>query len=154
MGCNASVWVMLSAASTGQDFSTLDEAAFMVVVLTVRHFRYWIEVTGIGTAVTALTAALGIGFGDEGVRYQYRDMFSGLFACWLAHYTTDETTNHRFLSDTARSNRLPMTNRQLAIHCSCSVSDGISPSVCRHCSTALISSAHPLPYWDKTPWTS
>jgi 2-methylfumaryl-CoA isomerase len=76
----------------GQDFTSRDGAAFMVVTLTRRHFRDLVEVTGTGDAVTALAEALGVDFGSEGDRYRYRDVLSGLFATWFGDHTADEIT--------------------------------------------------------------
>lgn len=76
----------------GQDFASGDGAAFMVVALTKRHFRDLVEVTGTSGAVSALAEALGVDFADEGDRYRYRDVLSGLFAPWFADRTADEVT--------------------------------------------------------------
>jgi 2-methylfumaryl-CoA isomerase len=82
----------------GQDFTSNDGVAFMVVTLTGRHFRDLVEVTGTGAAVSALAGALGMDFNAEGDRYRYRDALSGLFASWFADRTADEIT--AALSDT------------------------------------------------------
>jgi len=74
----------------GQDFTSRDRVAFMVVTLTGRHFRDLVDVTGTGAAVSALAEALGVEFGSEGDRYRYRDALSGLFATWFADHTADE----------------------------------------------------------------
>lgn len=74
----------------GQDFVTQDGARFMVVLLTRRHFRDLVEVTGTGPAMTALAEALGADFGAEGDRYRYRDVLSGLFGTWFADHTADD----------------------------------------------------------------
>ena len=76
----------------GQDFTIRDGVSFMVVTLTRRHFRDLVEVTGTGTAVSALEEALGVDFGSEGDRYRYRDALSGLFATWFADHTAEEIT--------------------------------------------------------------
>jgi 2-methylfumaryl-CoA isomerase len=76
----------------GQDFTSRDGVAFMVVTLTGRHFRDLVEVTGTGAAVSALAGALGVDFGSEGDRYRYRDALSGLFATWFADRTAEEIT--------------------------------------------------------------
>jgi 2-methylfumaryl-CoA isomerase len=75
----------------GQDFTSSDGAAFMVVTLTKRHFQDLVEVTGCGAAVSALAESLGADFGDEGVRYRNRGALSGLFATWFADRTFAET---------------------------------------------------------------
>ncbi len=76
----------------GQDFTSRDGVAFMVVTLTGRHFRDLVDVTGTGPAVSALAEALGVDFGAEGDRYRYRDVLSGLFATWFADHTAEEIT--------------------------------------------------------------
>jgi 2-methylfumaryl-CoA isomerase len=76
----------------GQDFTSSDGVRFMVVILTPRHFRDMVEVTGTGSAVTALAEALGVDFGVEGERYRYRDVLSGLFAAWFADRTAEQVT--------------------------------------------------------------
>jgi len=82
----------------GQDFTSRDDVAFMVVLLTGRHFRDLVEVTGTGRAVSALAEALGVDFNAEGDRYRYRDVLSGLFATWFGEHTAEEVT--AALSDT------------------------------------------------------
>ena len=77
----------------GQDFTSRDGVAFMVVALTGRHFRDLLEVTGTGAAVSALAESLGANFSDEGDRYRYRDVLSGLFATWFADHTAAEITD-------------------------------------------------------------
>jgi len=74
----------------GQDFTSSDGVAFMVVTLTGRHFRDLVEVTGTAPAVSALAEALGVDFATEGDRYRYRDVLSGLFATWFADHTAQE----------------------------------------------------------------
>ena len=76
----------------GRDFTSSDGARFMIVSLTKRHIRDLIAVTGTGAAVTALEHALGVDFGDEGDRYRYREVLSGLFAAWFAERTASEIT--------------------------------------------------------------
>ncbi|OBF86318.1 mesaconyl-CoA isomerase [Mycobacterium sp. 852002-51163_SCH5372311] len=74
----------------GQDFTSRDGIAFMVVTLTGRHFRDLVDATGTGEAVAALAEALGVDFGAEGDRYRYRDVLSALFATWFAEHTAQE----------------------------------------------------------------
>ncbi len=76
----------------GQDFTSGDGVAFMVVLLTGRHFRDIVDATGTGSAVSAVAEALGVDFAVEGDRYRYRDVLSGLFATWFADHTADEIT--------------------------------------------------------------
>ncbi|HEY1440230.1 MAG TPA: CoA transferase [Mycobacterium sp.] len=82
----------------GQDFTSRDGVAFMVVTLTKRHFRDLVEVTDTSAAVSALAEALGVDFASEGDRYRYRDVLSGLFATWFADHTAEQITT--VLSDT------------------------------------------------------
>jgi 2-methylfumaryl-CoA isomerase len=82
----------------GQDFTSRDGFAFMVVTLTKRHFRDLVEVTSTSAAVSALAEALGVDFATEGDRYRYRDVLSGLFAIWFADHTAEQIT--AALSDT------------------------------------------------------
>jgi 2-methylfumaryl-CoA isomerase len=82
----------------GQDFTSRDGVAFMVVLLTGRHFRDLVDVTGTGAAVVALADALGADFTTEGDRFRYRDVLSGLFATWFGDHAADEVTDA--LSDT------------------------------------------------------
>src|SRR6516162_5309969 len=74
----------------GQDFTSSDGVAFMVVTLTRLHFQDLVEVSGTGPAVSALAESLGADFSDEGERYRYRDVLSGLFATWFAGHTAEE----------------------------------------------------------------
>ncbi|CAM4233279.1 Formyl-coenzyme A transferase [Mycobacterium basiliense] len=74
----------------GRDFTSSDGEVFMVVTLTGRHFRDLVDATGTGPAVSALAGALGVDFHDEGDRYRYRDVLSGLFAVWFGAHTADE----------------------------------------------------------------
>ena len=76
----------------GQDFTSRDGSAFMVVLLTGRHFRDLVKVTSTETAVSALAEALGVDFAVEGDRYRYRDVLSGLFATWFADHSAEEIT--------------------------------------------------------------
>jgi 2-methylfumaryl-CoA isomerase len=76
----------------GQDFTSRDGVAFMVVALTGRHFRDLVEVSGTGAAVSALAESLGADFNAEGDRYRYREVLSGLFATWFAEHTAEEIT--------------------------------------------------------------
>jgi 2-methylfumaryl-CoA isomerase len=76
----------------GQDFTSRDDVGFMVVTLTKRHFRDLVEVSGTGAAVSALAESLGVDFSDEGERYRYREVLSGLFATWFAEHTAEEIT--------------------------------------------------------------
>jgi 2-methylfumaryl-CoA isomerase len=83
----------------GQQFTSADGAAFMIVALTGRHFRDLAEVTGNTKAVTALARSLGADFADEGQRYRHRDALTGLFTPWFSTHTAEEIT--AALADTA-----------------------------------------------------
>jgi 2-methylfumaryl-CoA isomerase len=76
----------------GQDFTTGDGVTFMVVMLTRRHFRDMVAISGTGKAISALAEALGADFTDEGTRYRYRDVLSGLFATWFAENTAEHVS--------------------------------------------------------------
>jgi 2-methylfumaryl-CoA isomerase len=76
----------------GQTFTSADGASFMLVTLTNRHFRDLTELTGTTNAVAALADALGADFADEGQRYRYRDVLTGLFGVWFHEHTADEIT--------------------------------------------------------------
>lgn len=71
----------------GQYFTSADGVSFMVVALTPRHFRDLTELTGTAAPVAALATALGVDFTDEGTRYRYRDVLTGLFAPWFQDRT-------------------------------------------------------------------
>ncbi len=62
----------------------------MTVALTPRHFRDLTELTGTTAAVTAVEAALGTDFRDEGERYKHRAVLNGLFAPWFAARTAHQ----------------------------------------------------------------
>jgi 2-methylfumaryl-CoA isomerase len=76
----------------GQDFTSRDGVAFMVVALTGRHFRDLAELTGTTKAVAALAETLGADFTDEGERYRHREALTGLFAEWFTAHTAEEIT--------------------------------------------------------------
>ncbi|AFM16738.1 putative acyl-CoA transferase/carnitine dehydratase [Mycolicibacterium chubuense NBB4] len=74
----------------GQNFTSSDGVAFMVVALTGRHFRDLTSLTGTSEAVAALAQSLDADFSDEGERYRHRDALSALFAEWFTAHTGDE----------------------------------------------------------------
>ncbi|MBX7430776.1 CoA transferase [Mycobacterium sp. Y57] len=76
----------------GQNFTSSDGVAFMVVALTGRHFRDLTSLTGTAEAVAALAESLGADFSDEGERYRHRDALSGLFAEWFGAHTGAEVS--------------------------------------------------------------
>jgi 2-methylfumaryl-CoA isomerase len=101
----------------GQDFISRDGVAFMVVTLTKRHFHDLVDVSGTGAAVAALAESLGADFTDEGERYRYRDVLSGLFRVWFADHTAGEITTalsatsvlferYRSFAETAKDERV------------------------------------------------
>ncbi len=71
----------------GQNFTSSDGIAFMLVALTGRHFRDLTELTGTTKAVAALADALEVDFTDEGHRYRHRDTLGGLFTVWFREHT-------------------------------------------------------------------
>ncbi|MEO6792643.1 MAG: CoA transferase [Mycobacterium sp.] len=71
----------------GQSFTGSDGVAFMVVTLTDRHFRDLAELTATTKVIAALAEARDVDFGDEGQRYRYRDVLTGLFTSWFAERT-------------------------------------------------------------------
>lgn len=76
----------------GRDFASSDGESFMVVALTLRHFRDLTDLTGTTTAVAALEAALGADFTDEGQRYEHRDVLNEVFAEWFGSHTAAEVS--------------------------------------------------------------
>jgi 2-methylfumaryl-CoA isomerase len=76
----------------GQDYTSSDGAAFMLVALTNRHFRDLAALTGTTKAVAAVAEALGADFNDEGQRYEHRAVLSGLFAPWFKRHTAEQVT--------------------------------------------------------------
>ncbi len=76
----------------GQNFTSSDGVAFMVVALTGRHFRDLSALTGTTEAVAALAESLGADFSDEGDRFRHRDALSGLFAEWFSTRTGAEVS--------------------------------------------------------------
>ncbi len=77
----------------GQDFTSSDGAAFMVVALTPRHFADLTALTGTTKAVAAVADTLGADFTDEGQRYAHRDVLNALFAAWFRRRTADAVTD-------------------------------------------------------------
>lgn len=74
----------------GQNFTSSDGVAFMVVVLTGRHFRDLNALTGTAETVAALSESLGADFSDEGERYRHREALSALYAEWFSAHTGAE----------------------------------------------------------------
>ena len=147
----------------GQDFTSRDGVAFMVVTLTKRHFHDLVEVSGTGAAVSALAESLGADFSDEGERYRYRDVLSGLFATWFADHTADEITEAlsatSVLFERYRSFRAGRRRRtgygESAVLPAAPGRPGRLPRAraARPFSTAAISPANRRPGWAATPPT-
>lgn len=76
----------------GQNFTSSDGVAFMVVALTGRHFRDLSALTGTTEAVAALAESLAADFSDEGDRFRHREALSGLFAEWFSTHTGAEVS--------------------------------------------------------------
>lgn len=74
----------------GRDFTSSDGVCFMVVALTVRHFRDLTELTGTTEAVAALGKTLGADFADEGQRFRHREVLNDLVAQWFGSHTGAE----------------------------------------------------------------
>jgi 2-methylfumaryl-CoA isomerase len=70
--------------SYGRDFATADGRRVMVVALTRRHWRNLVEVTGSAGAIGSLEQTLTADFGEEGTRYQFREVISAVLAPWFA----------------------------------------------------------------------
>jgi 2-methylfumaryl-CoA isomerase len=64
----------------GRDFLTRDGKRIMLVAITARQWKGVLEVLGIGQAVAALEAELGVSFAtDEGQRFAHRERLAPLF---------------------------------------------------------------------------
>lgn len=74
----------------GQNFTSSDGVAFMIVALTGRHFRDLTALTETTEAVAALAESLGADFSDEGQRYRHRAALNALFGEWFAARTGGE----------------------------------------------------------------
>lgn len=74
----------------GQNFTSSDNVAFMIVALTGRHLRDLAELTRTTEAVAALAEAVGADFAEEGDRYRHREALSGLFSAWFGHNSAED----------------------------------------------------------------
>ena len=74
----------------GRDFLTGDGRRVMVVILTPRHWRDLLELTGLGDAFRAVERALGADFTREGDRYTHRAVIDALLEPWFAARTLAE----------------------------------------------------------------
>jgi len=64
----------------GRDFAARDGERLMVVAITARQWRNLIEVLGLGEALAAVEAELGVSFvADEGARFTWRGRLNPLF---------------------------------------------------------------------------
>lgn len=68
----------------GQDFLCADGRRVMVIGLTARQWRGLVAATGIGEAIAALEARLGVSLGDEGQRWAHRARITALLEPWFA----------------------------------------------------------------------
>jgi 2-methylfumaryl-CoA isomerase len=74
----------------GQDFLCACGARVMVIGLTDRQWRGLVKVLGMGDAVAALAAGLGLDLSEEGNRFRARAAITALFAPWFAARTLAE----------------------------------------------------------------
>ncbi|MFK0114034.1 CoA transferase [Streptomyces sp. NPDC091217] len=74
----------------GRDFASADGQHVMVLVLTPRHWRHLVEVTGTGAVIAALEDTLGVSFEVASERYGHRDLLTGLFQPWFGARKFDE----------------------------------------------------------------
>jgi 2-methylfumaryl-CoA isomerase len=68
----------------GHDFPTRDGRRVMVIALTARQWRALVDVTGIGTACTAIEDATGHDLSTESGRYEARDILAAILRPWFA----------------------------------------------------------------------
>lgn len=76
----------------GRDFTTSEGRRLMLVVISARHWRQLVELTGIAAATDALEQALDCDFTDENARYVHRAALGGLIEPWFAARTFAEAT--------------------------------------------------------------
>jgi 2-methylfumaryl-CoA isomerase len=75
----------------GRDFASKDGHRVMVVAITVRQWSALLAALGVGGAVAALEAELGLSFaGDEGLRYQHRRRLWPIFEPAFGARSLDE----------------------------------------------------------------
>ena len=67
-----------------RDFRTSDGERVMVVALTRRHFTDLAAVTGLAGTFAGLERLLHADFGEDGDRYQHREVIAALLAPWFA----------------------------------------------------------------------
>lgn len=76
----------------GRDFTTSDDARFMLVALTPRQWSDLRRMTGLGAVIDTLGTALGADFDDEGDRFRHRSVLAGLVSEWFERHTGAEVT--------------------------------------------------------------
>ena len=74
----------------GRDFQLADGRRIMLVILTDRHWRSVLDVTGLTDTFAALQDTLDADFSLEGVRYQHRALISALLEPWFGARTLPE----------------------------------------------------------------
>ncbi len=74
----------------GRDFETLDGKRLMVVGLTNLQWRCLTKATGLGDALAALGARLGLNLDDEGNRFRARHQIAPHFEPWFQARTLAE----------------------------------------------------------------
>lgn len=74
----------------GRDFVTADGRRLMLVVLTTRHWRDLLSITGMTGPAAALEQALNADFAQEIDRFRHRVALAGLLAEWFGLRTLDE----------------------------------------------------------------
>ena len=76
----------------GRDFATSDGRRVVVVVLTPRHWRDLLALTGLTAVFGPVEQALGADLSQEGDRYTHRAVISALLEPWFARHTLAEAT--------------------------------------------------------------
>lgn len=77
----------------GRDFTTKDGVKLMLLCITPKQWSKALDVLGIGAAVAAVEADLGVSFDkDEGLRFTHRDRLYPLFERAFAAKTAAELT--------------------------------------------------------------
>ena len=74
----------------GRDFLLEDGKRFMLVVLTLGHWRRLLQATGLTDAIQAVEKAVQANLDEESERYRYRAVISGLLDSWFEHRTWEE----------------------------------------------------------------
>ncbi|WP_344318096.1 CoA transferase [Acrocarpospora pleiomorpha] len=74
----------------GRDFVSSDGTRFMLVVLTLGHWRRLLEATELTDAIKAVEKAVQANLDDETQRYRYRAVISGLLETWFERRTWNE----------------------------------------------------------------